>query len=180
MELTKTEWKIIELFAENSTKSYFVKEISRLLNISSGSSSKLCFKLSKENILIKKQRGNIIFYSLNQDLFYVKELKKLIFLSKLKNYKKILQNNEYQSVVLYGSYANGEYIEKSDIDLLIITNIDEKKVRKNLESLYKLNKEISILVFPFSKWLELKKKNEPIYKEIIANNILLYGEKLVI
>ncbi len=172
-------WKILRLFSKNSSKSFFVKEISRNLKISASASSIICKKLSENNVLIREKKGNLILYSLNNN-FLIRELKKYIFLSELYKYEKIFENPEYQSVVIYGSYANGEYIEKSDIDFLVITNVGEKKVRKNLTKLNELNKEISFLILPFSKWLELKKKNNPIYKEIVANNILLYGEKLVI
>jgi hypothetical protein len=172
-------WKILNLFSKKPSKSFFVNEIARILNISTSASSITCKKLNKDEILLKNKKGNMVFYSLNNN-FLTREVKKYIFLSDLYSCKKILENPEYQTVAVYGSYANGEYIEKSDIDFLIITNINEKKTRENLKELNKLNKEISFLIMPFSKWLELKKKNEPIYKEIVANNILLYGEKLVI
>ena len=175
-----TEWKVLRFFSQNPTKEYYVKEISRKLNISSGSSSRVCKKLAESGILTKASKGNLLLYRMDNSNFRAKEMKRFIFLTELHKYIKYFKNEEYQLVALYGSYANGEYVEKSDIDILVITNVSDRKVRENLEILSKLGKEVSITVLPLSRWLELKNKGDPFYKEVVANHVVLHGEKLVI
>lgn len=174
-----TEWKVMRLFCKRPTKSFFVKEIARELKISPSSSSTICKKLAKEGVLLKKIMGNLVLYKLDNQSFLARGIKRLVFLFELQQYKSLFEDEEYQSVMLYGSYSNGEHIEKSDIDLLVITNVEEKKVRERLMPVKKLG-DVMTTVLPVSGWMEMKEKGDPFYKEVAANHTLLYGEKLAI
>lgn len=174
-----TDWKVLGLFCKHPTRSFFVNETARLLKISQGSSSRVCKRLFEAGVLAPKRAGNLLLYSLDGQSFIARAAKKFWFLEKLASYRKLLENEDYQLVALYGSYSSGEYVEKSDIDLLVMTNVEEPSVLAHLRPLKSLG-ELSITVFPLSSWLELKGKADPFYKEVVANHTLLYGGKLVI
>jgi predicted nucleotidyltransferase len=81
-----------------------------------------------------------------------------------------------ETIVLFGSFAHGEDIEKSDIDILIITTNESKgKINKTLISFEKeINRKISIHVLP-----NLHKSSEE-FKNNTANGITLHGYLKVI
>ncbi|MEM2131528.1 MAG: nucleotidyltransferase domain-containing protein [Candidatus Woesearchaeota archaeon] len=96
-------------------------------------------------------------------------------------YKRILNLNEIkdlieylidsfgtpETIVLFGSYSRGEDIEKSDIDLLIIS---KNKPKINLSKFEKdLNRKISLYVF------ENLNNSSNEFKNSISNGIVLYG-----
>lgn len=62
-------------------------------------------------------------------------------------------NTNLESIILFGLYARKEQNEKSDIDLLIITNkkISETKIEKNIQ---KINPKISLLVLTKEEFKE--------------------------
>ena len=68
---------------------------------------------------------------------------------------------------MYGSYLSGEDVEKSDIDLLIISK--SKKTLKIEKFEKKLNRKIHIITEP-----KLNKLPEELKSEII-NGLVLYG-----
>ena len=83
------------------------------------------------------------------------------------------------TVILYGSYARGDYNDESDIDLLIL--IDKEKVThddrvKISYPLYDIQFDIGILISPMvcSKQLwENKHMVTPFYENVITEGIIL-------
>ena len=53
-----------------------------------------------------------------------------------------LLGNTLDSVIVYGSYARGDYSELSDIDVMILVTLTEEKIKK-------ISDEISDLAFEF-------------------------------
>ena len=86
-----------------------------------------------------------------------------------------------ERIVLFGSYARGDYKKGSDIDILIIIK-NLKNERKITGALYKalLNGNISIpidfLAIDYDKYNSLKKEIGYIYKTIEHEGKILYGK----
>lgn len=55
---------------------------------------------------------------------------------------KELLGNTLDSVILYGSYARGDYSELSDIDVMILVTLTEEKIKK-------ISDEISDMAFEY-------------------------------
>ena len=84
-------------------------------------------------------------------------------------------NYPFLIVLIFGSYIKGTKTDKSDIDLCIISD-DKIKSNKLIEKLSLLPFNIEIQNFTveeFEAMLKIKENN--VGKEIIKNNILLFG-----
>jgi len=83
-------------------------------------------------------------------------------------------------IVLFGSYARGNYTNKSDVDLLII-----KKGLKNgnriIDSIYrafyenKIDISVDLLTIDYDRYMELNDEIGYIYKTIKEQGEVLYG-----
>ncbi len=151
-------------FFMNPTAALRVRNIERTLKLSLPSVIRYCKELKQEGILKTVKTENIVFYAadktnenylLEKKLFNIKQINH----SGLLNYIKETLNNPV--IVLFGSYANGEDTENSDIDLYIET---PSKKSINLEQFEKLLQR-KIHVF---KYEDLKK----IQNNHLANNII--------
>ena len=172
--------RILSYFMDKSSKEEHVNGIARAMEISSSSASVSCRKLQKEGLLIKQARGNARFYSLNNANPLVKALKRAWFLETLLRYKQAWENDEFLSVALYGSYSSGEFIEKSDVDILVITNIHEKEVLSRFSHLKESMKaEVSLTVFSLARWRDMAKKRDRFYEKVAANHLILHGSPIV-
>ncbi len=83
------------------------------------------------------------------------------------------------SLAFFGSYAEGSFDEKSDIDFLIVTSTRKEmfiKAAKRLEE--ELEKEVSLSVLKLSEWRVMAKKGDAFYKRVVENHILLHGSGL--
>lgn len=78
-----------------------------------------------------------------------------------------------RDVILYGSYARGDYQEWSDVDIMILADADDmecqqldNKISKNLYNLdHHMNLLLSVIVMPFSRF-ERMKPDYPFYKNV--------------
>ena len=83
-------------------------------------------------------------------------------------------------IILFGSYARGNYSEKSDIDLLIIKR-DLKNGNNIIDSIYrefyknKIKIAVDLLTIDYNRYMELSNKIGYIYKTIKEQGRILYG-----
>jgi predicted nucleotidyltransferase len=172
-------FRVLCYFLENPTKEVYVRELSRILKISPYTSNNALKTFHKENLLELNKKGRAHFYKLKNDSYFVKHLKVTYILSKI-NSISFKFSNEIVSIAIYGSYASGEFDEKSDLDLLIISSEkkDYPEIYKKIED--KLRISVSPLVLTPFEWQELSKKDKEFYIEVLKNYILIYGSELVV
>ncbi|MBN1646042.1 nucleotidyltransferase domain-containing protein [Candidatus Woesearchaeota archaeon] len=115
---------IQEYFFINPTAKLRVREIERLLKSPLPSVIRYCRELEKEGILTTEITGNVTFYTADRGSErYLLEKKlyniKLLYVSGMVEF--IRRELSNPAIVLFGSFAKGEDIESSDIDLYIET-----------------------------------------------------------
>ncbi|MEW6748849.1 MAG: nucleotidyltransferase domain-containing protein [Candidatus Micrarchaeota archaeon] len=173
------KWKILVRFFEEPEKELYVKELARKLKISPGSASSMCRELEKEHILRSEEKGRALFYSLRNDEPFVRRLKSAWFLDVLMGFRGCWENGEIQSAALYGSRASGEFISKSDVDILLISNADKKELEKGVERMRKrFGEGLTLTIFSIAEWRGMRK--ERFYTEVLSNHVLLHGSPLVV
>jgi len=175
------KWKCLATFMDNPEKEFFVNGIARDLKISAGSASRVCHELEGEGYLKSEEKGTALFYSLDNESPVVKRLKSAWFLKKLMKYRSSWENDEVLSAALYGSRSSGEFISKSDVDIIIITNAKKESIEKGFEKMKKdLGAMLTVTIFTLAEWMDLAKKKDRFYIEVIANHTSLSGAPLVV
>jgi len=171
-------FKILEYFLTHPREEAYLKEIAKKLQVNPASVKNYCDIFEKEGLIKKKIKGNLHLFSTNNENFCIREMKKA-YISSLLNELKIEKISENAiSIAIYGSYASGDYDEKSDLDILIIG--EEKDVKKEylLKIMKKIGKEIQLTIIRPVKWEEMKRKNDPFVKSVLRNHILIKGVEL--
>ena len=176
------EWKIFNFFIENPS-SFYVNHIARRLKVGAGSVSNFVNKAAKEGLLVKKVVGNIHLYQLNCDIAFIRQFKILNLLLRIEKINLIndllKSDDSIISIVLYGSYAEGTNDEKSDIDIIAISDkkINFQNVLQIAEG--RLKKNINAEVFSLSEWKKSSTENKVFYESVKKSNIVLYGSGLL-
>lgn len=85
-------------------------------------------------------------------------------------------------VILYGSYARGDYNSDSDIDIMILVDMNDSKIKENRNKLsdvtFDINFDNDILIMPIVQSKELYEhwvKAYPFYNNINNEGIELYA-----
>lgn len=87
-----------------------------------------------------------------------------------------------REIILYGSYARGDFKKDSDVDIMILLNISELELKAYSQQLsymtydFNLDNEVDIKPIAkseahFRKWSE----NYPFYANIQREGVILYG-----
>lgn len=155
--------KIKEYFYINPSEKLRVREIERALKIPLPSVIRYCNELEKENILKIIEIGNSRFYTASKNDQYKFDkkwynIRKLYDFGLIEYIKTELSN---PVIIVFGSYAKGEDVEESDIDLYIES---PSKKKLNLEKFKKIFKR-EIQILQSKNITEIKNKN-------LANNII--------
>ena len=97
---------------------------------------------------------------------------------------KKIYGSHLKDVILYGSYARGDYNEESDIDIIILLDLTDEEIkshRKNLSDLtFNTNIDNDIDIKPIAKNIDHFEKwvmNYPFYANVRREGISLYEAK---
>ena len=95
---------------------------------------------------------------------------------------KILLGNRLKKIILYGSYARGDYNSSSDIDIMILTDLNNKEIEKYRMPICDLAFDIELktgyIISPLLK--NIQKYNDridviPFYMNVNKEGVILLG-----
>ncbi len=165
----KIPLRIFQLFSDNPKEFFYTEEVRKKLKIAKASIIKWIHLLEKEDILISKRIGKSINYKLNIDDSLVKQLRVLLVISELRSIRKL---RGCDAIYLFGSSARGEYLEDSDIDLLIISNENINKVISELRKI-KTSREIKPIIITQLDYSMLSRSDSALYNRIEKDQVRL-------
>ncbi len=162
--------KVLKEIFENPTYSFHIRELARKIKLNPNTIINVAKELKKEYLVIKKKNKNLVEIEGNvEDKMFIRS-KRLFNLHQL--YDSGLVDflirfyNAPESIVVLGSYSKGEDIEKSDIDIVVITSKKEAPKTEIYER--KLKRKLHLIANPYSSL------SKEFYKNLI-NGVVLYG-----
>lgn len=190
---------IIRLFYNEPNQSYSIRNIAQKLNMAYSYIYGQVNALAKKGVLNKKRLGAAIFCTLNygndsllNNLVAISSADLQDFLKSQKKLSKLLHeltgrlpelsNFHLLSMILFGSYAKGNAVHKSDLDLFfIISSKDQYRELIESESIslsrrYGININ-PVLAEPIEFIRMIRSKEATLAHEIVKNKIILYGRE---
>jgi len=152
-----------------------------MIGISAPYIAKELKNLKEINLIIEFRKGNLKLFKINKKAPIFEEIKR-IFL-KTESFGEILiknlKNLDIKYALIYGSFASGKESEKSDIDLLIIGDVNEEKVLEVIRSLeLKTGREVNYILWNSKEFEEKIRKKHHLLIDIIKKPfIMLIGDK---
>ncbi len=180
IKVNDIDLKLLSLFTKGYGRGYYIREVEKLLDVSSRTALVTLAKLEKSGVLESKTMGKIKIYSIrktgiSKEYFVLTEqYKKIQFLAKNPLIKEVLEKADRLlggMIIVFGSYAKGIEKEDSDLDLFIVGDYDEKKV-KEIGDKYGIR--IDIKSYP-DKFFKKNIHEDILLKEITENHIIIKG-----
>ena len=177
---SKIRRDILTLFFGNPSKKYYVRQIERLLGYSVGSIRRELKKFKKDDLFLTEKTGNLVYYKLNIAHPLYKELKSIVMKSsgivqRLK--EALLSFINIDVAFIYGSFASGGAKSSSDIDVMIIGDVESSDVVSGLSELeIKFDREINFTLYTKKEFLEKKDKIEFLKDVMEGKKIPLIGD----
>ncbi|MGQ4873140.1 MAG: nucleotidyltransferase domain-containing protein [Promethearchaeota archaeon] len=110
----------------------------------------------------------------------MKEDKNNELILKLKEFIKIIKNKyQLKCVILFGSRARGDYLDYSDIDLIVVGQFTEKFINRGLEFYenLKIEKAIDVFCYTPEEFKEMFLRGIVSILDAIDEGICLYGKE---
>jgi len=156
--------------------SYYVRELAKILSISTGAASGQLRALEESGLVTSEQKGRTLLFRASISHPIVREAK--IFATLLELSPLIAADqNKIVRMILFGSCAVGEDSEESDIDLYIETT--DRQAAKALISRYEsgISRKISPIIVLPDEARQLRTRDRPLFERIQGGKILV-GEQL--
>ena len=169
----------MRLLSIKSSSLFTKRGIARNLGVSPTAIAKALPLLEKEKLIVTEKDKTMNFSStrLNRDN------QKTFDFKKIENLKLIYESNLIQyleetfpgtTIILFGSYARGEDVEKSDIDIAIIGSKEKEfKDYKVLENF--LERNLSLNFYPLINKIDKELKNNILNGIVLVGGITLWG-----
>jgi len=175
VKLTKNQSLILSIFFTNPNKTFYLRELGRMLEKEPGVFQKDINNLEEEGILKSSFKGKSRFFELNKDYPLYREIYGII--KKTTGIEKMIEQQlkkipNIKRAFIYGSFAQGTADNFSDIDLIIIGDPPQNKLDSLLPKLEKqFNREINYTLYNQSEF-QRKKNSNPFLKEVLNNKII--------
>lgn len=170
------EGEILALFFKHPGKEYYFREIAKNLNKKPSHYQRYLDNLVEDRILLDQRRGNMRFFKLNKDHPIYNEIKSIIsktlgIENELKKTIDKINNLDYAFV--FGSVAKGTENINSDIDLLLIGDIDQNSLISAISTLEtKIAKEINYHIYSRQEIIKKIKDKDSFIANVFESAII--------
>ncbi|MBU1199804.1 MAG: nucleotidyltransferase domain-containing protein [Nanoarchaeota archaeon] len=187
--ITTKQLKIFSIFSKNVFKEHSYRELKELSGVKSNSVLQNAIKkFLKEELISERKIGTSKLYKINYDndkvytyfdISIKENLNKLVKKSISIIKQELDKYSFFYSLVIFGSYANSTFREKSDLDIAIF--IPDKNQEKNFKVAVNSAENKSLIgldvhIITAEDFLEMLSVDyENLGKEIIRNNLPVYN-----
>jgi len=175
--------RVLALLLLNPDKRYHVREIARLTGTVAGTLHKELSRLAEAGILARQSMGNQVQYFADRNCPVFDELASI--LRKTSGLVDVLANalvslaENIDVALIFGSMASSRESSASDVDLLVIGDVDFADVAKSIyPSQDILQREINPKVYTQEEWRRLLAKKDGFAKEVMKQpKLFIIGAK---
>lgn len=179
---SKTRVKLLTLFVMSPTKSFYQREMEKLLEVPIRGIQQEIKKLVNIGFLTSETSGNRVYFKVNQDFILFNELKKIIL--KTEAIGSVIKEDigglgKISFCFIFGSFSVGKESPKSDIDLMVIGNVPAKKLSVVMQKISeKTSREVNSHLYSNDEFLKKFHQSDNFIKQVaLGKKIYLIGRE---
>ena len=180
--LTKNKAELLKIFLINPEQSFYMQEIGRALGKKPGVFQRTLNNFLEEGVLESERRANARYFWINKNYPLYRELKSIVFKTvgvqgSITNILTKIKGISF--AFIYGSYAKDGEHRASDIDVMMIGDINEGILISKFDQLEgRIKREINYNLYTLEGFKSDVKKKNPFLTEIMADKkIMLIGSE---
>lgn len=179
---SKSRVEILTWFLTHPGERFHYLQLDKLLKSSRPSIQKELKRLEDAGILLSVKEANVRFYWINQDHPLYPELKSIAFKTAgLADFLKasLTEIGEVEVALIYGSVAKNVEDMRSDVDLLVIGDVDMDELHEAVEAAEaSIGREINPTVYTRMEWDGRVKIEQAFVTDILSGSkIFLIGDE---
>lgn len=179
---SKTRVKVLALFLTHPDERFYFKNLVDRLGVPPTILHSELKKFKEIGLLESTREANIKFYWVNKNFPLYPELKSIVFktVGLADHLREAFSRiGHIESAFIYGSVAKNLEDMRSDVDLMIIGDVDMDELHNAVTKAEEaINREVNFSVFGPKEWQERIKKKESFVKDVLRNQkIFLIGDE---
>jgi predicted nucleotidyltransferase len=177
---SKVRQDILVVFFSHPAREHYLRELERLLGYSAGNIRRELLKFKAENLFKTRQAGNLIYYSVNENHALYHELISIVFktIGVAGSLRDVLGKfKEISTAFIYGSFASKSENSGSDIDVMIIGDINISTLNQSICTLErKLGRDVNTTIYSRKEYLAKKRESGGFLRDVLDKpKIMLIG-----
>lgn len=171
---SKARRALLALFFTNPDQEYFPRQLERLSGVFVGNLQRELIPMEQAGLLTTRRLGKLKLYKLNRQHHLYPELSSLV--AKTVGLEEMLRSRlaaieGIQAACIYGSFARNRERAGSDVDVLILGQVDEKALMDTVRLLEKaLQREINYTLYTPDQWRKRKMAKDSFVLEILKQS----------
>ena len=171
-----TRVNILEEFLLNPGNEYHIRELARIVEATPIYVQKELKNLESLGLLDSRKKGNMVLYKLRVKSPIAEDLKR-IFLKTESIGQAIMKDLDIKKIkfaFIFGSFAKGVETPTSDVDVLMIGDVNEDDVLRSISKTERrIGREINFILWTEKEFLEKAEKKIPLIKEISKTPVIM-------
>ncbi len=172
---------ILKLLFLNSSSEFHANDIARKTGLAPSTITKEMPQIQNIGLILRRTQGNLVVYKINNQSIIFNELKRIFLKFEMLDevISKNLPKEQIKYALIFGSFAKGTESQSSDIDLLVIGDVNENILLRSISKTEGMvGREINYLLWSEEEFLDRVEKRIPLIKEISKTPvIMIVGEE---
>ncbi len=167
---------ILKLLFLNSSNEFHANDMARKTGLAPSTITKEMPVIQNIGLVLRRTQGNLVFYKINNQSVIYSELKRIFLKFEMLDeiISRDLPKEKIKYALIYGSFAKGTESQSSDIDLLIIGDVNENTLLRSISKTERtIGREINYLLWKEEEFLERVGKKIPLIREISKTPIMM-------
>lgn len=173
---SKAQILILKLLFLNSSNEFHANDIARKTGLAPSTIAKETPLIQNIGLVTRRTQGNLVFYKINNKSIIFNELKRIFLKFEMLDeiIAKDLSGEKIKYALIYGSFAKGTESQSSDIDLLVIGDVNENTLLKSISKTERtIGREINYLLWKEEEFMDRVEKKIPLINEISKTSIMM-------
>jgi len=173
---SKTRKAILQLYFSHPEKKFYLRELEKKLNLPVQNIRRELINLEKGGVFKREKSGNLVYYFINSELPIYTDIKNII--SKTIGIENLLieslsKVNGINKAFIFGSFADGTQNSFSDIDIMIVGNIDEDDLIEKISRIEnEIEREINYHIYSKKEFEERRNEKNSFISKILSKPVI--------
>ncbi|MEI6886829.1 MAG: hypothetical protein WCK31_01170 [bacterium] len=180
--ISKVRIGVLKLFLTHQDVPYFLREVVRQIREEVNAVRRELIRLEEIGFVKAEPKGNKIYYTVNTSYTYYPELVRIIFKS-FGLGAEIIRNDKNIGNIKYcfltSSYTRGIKNSESDVDLIIVGDVDMPTLDESIKRSEKDSEKLVnyTVLKPFEFEIRKKRKDPFILQALLGSKVMLIGDE---
>ncbi len=174
--------RLLTLFLTHPAEAFYIRQITRLTSETYNNVRRELQNLAQLGLILSERRANATYYRANVEHFLFPELKRIILKTEAlgdRLREALSALGDIRLAFIYGSTARGTEVVSSDIDLMVIGEVDLDALDRAIDSIEEeLGRTVNYTLFGGQEWQERVKQGHSFLTDVLTHDkIFLIGDE---